>query len=655
MPLISFSNVYRSYQTQIVLDGVSFSIERGDKIGLVGRNGSGKSTVLRIITGKEQPERGTAIIQPRLRIGQVAQDPDLDDSHVVSEAVLQAKPELVQMERDLRRLEQLVGSPSDEGEKALQEYGDIQHEFDRLGGYEFHARASAVLCGLGLPVEVHDRPVSVLSGGQKTRLALAQLLLSDAEVMLLDEPTNHLDVQATEWLEDYLQRSQATILVVSHDRYLLDAVCDHILEIEDSHIESYPGNYTAYLRLKAERLEREKELFERQQQKVQKLEAFIRRYKAGDRSTQARSREKALARMDILDRPGKQKSARINMGPAARSGRDVVRAVQVGKSFGDTPLFKSANLVIERGDRVGLVGPNGAGKTTLIRMIMGQEPITEGALTVGSNVHIGYFSQDFSTLSENRTVLDEIVGSTHLDTPAARSMLGRFLFTDDEVFKNISDLSGGERNRVALCKLLLSRPNVLILDEPTNHLDIATRQGLIDALGDFQGTILVASHDRHLLDRVAGRIIEVADGRVSEHLGNYTDYRRDRFPNDTPSAAPAPSRNGHDASQPGPHGDHRARLKAAGAAGGRQEPAGKSQHRPANLAKPPDTPRQKALTMPRAEKQIQELEHRLSDLTGRMNDPDLYKSPDMLSVVDEYDRVRVRLEHLYEQWAALSE
>ncbi|MDQ2730254.1 MAG: ABC-F family ATP-binding cassette domain-containing protein [Armatimonadota bacterium] len=639
MALINFSNVFRSYGSQIVLDGASFSINRGDRVGLIGRNGSGKSTILRMITGVERPERGSVIVQSKLRIGQMEQEPNLDGSQTVAEAVLQGCPDLVRMEKEMRRLEGALGDPDADHDAMLALYGDLQHEFDRLGGHEFHGKAAAVLCGLGLPVEMHDRSVGVLSGGQKTRLALAQLLLSDSEMLLLDEPTNHLDLEATEWLQAYLQRSSATILLVSHDRYLLDAVCDHIVEIEYLRTTAYEGNYGAFLLQKAERMERERELYERQQQQVQKLEAYIRRYKAGNRATQAKSRENALARIEPMEKPREGRAAKITVGQAARSGRDVVRATDLGIAFDGAPLFGHLNLSIERQDRVGLVGPNGAGKTTLIRMIMGQQEPTEGSLTVGSNVQIGYFSQDFRTLSSSRTVIEEIVADSELDIPAARSMLGRFLFSDDEVFKNVADLSGGERNRVALCKLLLTRPNFLLLDEPTNHLDIATREGLITALEDFNGTLLVASHDRYLLDRVTGRIVEVADGQAKLYGGNYSEYRRKKDGTGGSLAGSPPTANG------GPQQGNRPAPKTQP----RKLEAARSAAAPAPKPQP-----NKPASIPRLEKQIGELETRMTHLNGRMNDPDLYKSPDMQAVVEEYDRVRVRLEHLYEEWGALA-
>ena len=641
MSLISFHNVYRAFGSQVVLDGASFAVSRSDHVGLIGRNGVGKSTLLRLIMGADRPDRGQVILQPRIRIGQVEQDPNLDPTLTVYQSVLDGRPELVKMEQELRRLEQALGDPDADHDAVLESYGELQHEFDRLGGHEFHGKAAAVLAGLGLPLDTHDRPVQVLSGGQKTRLALARLLLSDPDVLLLDEPTNHLDLEATEWLQAYLQRSQATLIVVSHDRYLLDAVCDHIVEVENGRTESYHGNYESYLTQKAERLEKQRETFERQQEEIQKLEAYIRRYKAGNRATMAKSREKMLARIEVVDKPRDSRAMKLRLGGVERSGHDVVKATAVTKRFGELELFRNLDLVIHRGDRLGLVGPNGAGKTTLIRMILGREQPTEGTLTLGSNVHVGYFSQDLQIPSGTRSVLEEILTSSELDIPAARSMLGRFLFTDEEVFKEVGSLSGGERNRVALCKLLLQRPNFLVLDEPTNHLDIATREGLVKALQEFKGTVLVASHDRYLLDRVTDRTLELADGKVHLYPGSYSEYRRQRYGEGEIAAPVLPAvRNTP------PAGPTRSAKKMM------VKPSGKANH-PAPA--PPKKDGKQPVSLPKLEKQIQELETRLSGLTERMNDPELYKSPDMMDVVDEYDRVRLRLEGLYQDWETLAE
>lgn len=620
MAVITLNSVRKSFGGLQVLDEVSFTLGFGEKVALVGPNGSGKTTILRLIAGEEEADSGTIQVLPGVTIGYMPQDSELVGERSLIEEVWNASEEVVRLECELRRLEAAMGEATgEELEAILAKYGEMQHEYERLGGYSFDAEVKSTLSGLGLGPEHWEKPVNILSGGQKTRAALAKLLLQQPDVLLLDEPTNHLDIEAVEWLEDFLQDFSGTVLVVSHDRYFLDRVVTKVIDLHEGYTKTYAGNYTAYVRQKQEFLRQQLEDYERQQAEIARLEDFIRRYHAGQRHREAKSREKKLARMVRIRKPKLEADKmRVRFEQAKTSAQIVADLRDVGKAFGERQLFAGLNLMVENGDRIGIVGPNGAGKTTLLRMIVGDEEPTTGTLSLGYGVEIGYFDQDLSGLDPENTVLEEILDTEDLGPAEARAFLARFLFKGDSVFKAVSKLSGGERNRLVLAKLMLKKPNVLVLDEPTNHLDIDSRQALDDALKAFEGTIILTSHDRYLLNSVATRIVEIKGGAARVFEGNY-DFFVER-------ARPRPAR-----------------------------PSRRKKPKP--VARKPSVASEVAttgLTAEEIERQIEAAESRLAEVTQLLGNPETYANAEKAaSTVAEYHELTRTIEQLYADWEAL--
>jgi len=513
-------------------------------VALVGPNGAGKTTLLKILAGLESPDAGTVTVARGRRVGYLPQEAALTSGLTLYAEALTAFAHLPAMQAELHRLEQAMAQASQVGQDGdltglLEQYAALSAEFERAGGYTYEAETARVLGGLGFSAADFATPVEHLSGGQKTRAALAKLLLAAPDVLLLDEPTNHLDLAATEWLEDYLVHWKGSLVVVAHDRRLLDAVAGKVWELAFGRLEEYPGNYTAYTQLRAERLEQRRTEYATQQAFIAKTEDFIRRYGAGQRSKEAKGREKRLARLERLARPQDIESLRLrfDLTTGLRSG-DIVLAIK-GLAIGyqrEAPLFTVPDLVVRRGERVALLGPNGCGKTTFLKTILGEVPPLPLPLPykergdqvrLGASVQPGYYAQTHEGLNPEATVLDEVF-DFFLNLERARTFLGRFLFTGDDVYKRVGDLSGGERSRVALARLTLEKANFLLLDEPTNHLDILSQEVLEDVLGDFNGTLLFVSHDRYFIDALATHLWVVEDGRLVVHVGNYTDYLEER-------------------------------------------------------------------------------------------------------------------------------
>ncbi len=530
MPLISLHKVTKYYGAQCVLQGVSWGIDPGQHVGLIGANGTGKTTMLQLITGDLSPDEGEVSRRRDLRVGYLTQDAHLTAANSVLDEALSSFERIHELEGQLREaeaaLEQAKGD-ADETERRLGQYGRLEEAYERAGGYTCQHRARTVLHGLGFTDNDLPLPVRVLSGGQKTRLRLGKLLLGDADLLLLDEPESHLDVAATEWLEEYVTDHPAAILLVSHDRYFLDRTVNRIAELEDLGLENFPGNYTQAMAVKAERLKARQREYDQQQAFIEEREEFIRRTIEGVKTKQAQGRRSHLARLERIEKPRtKHRTASLNFGSMKRSGRDVLMLEDLSKSYGTRTLFSGLDFIQHLGDRVGLIGYNGAGKTTLLRMIVGQETPSTGTIRLGTGVDIGYYDQERASLTGERSVLNELWSvRPAMNEGAVRNLLGRFLFRGDDVFKLVGLLSGGEQGRLALAKLILEEPNFLVLDEPTNHLDILSRQALEQALADYPGTLMVASHDRYFLDQTVNALLVFEQEGVSHWEGNYSEYR----------------------------------------------------------------------------------------------------------------------------------
>ncbi|HKX16992.1 MAG TPA: ABC-F family ATP-binding cassette domain-containing protein, partial [bacterium] len=531
MPLVSAVNLTKSYAGVAVLVGASCAIEPGQKVGLVGRNGAGKTTLLRIIAGLESPDDGQVAFAPGAAAGYLPQLPEVDESRTLWEEAASAFAATRSAERRMQEAEHRLALPEVHGDAAalagaLEEYGRLRETFERGGGFTYEAEIRRTLAGLGFREEQWDRPLASMSGGQRARGALARLLLTAPDLLLLDEPTNHLDLDALEWLQTFLQGFRGAVLVVSHDRYLLDAVTARTFELDAGRVEDYPGAYTAYVAEREARRTRQQELFERQREEIAALEEYIRRNRAGQKSRQAKSREKRLEKMVRLEAPRVVRGPAFRLDAPRRGPQVVVRLRNLGKCYGDTAVLFGVSLEIRRGEKVGVIGPNGAGKTTLLRIIAGLEPPTAGLAKLGPGVRVGYFAQHAEgTLAPEQTVLDTVLGDRAMSPEQVRRVLGRFLFSGETVYKRVGDLSGGERRRVALARLVLDRPDLLLLDEPTTHFDLPSLDALEQALAGFEGAMLLASHDRYLLDHVARRLLIVDAGSVRDVAGPYHAYR----------------------------------------------------------------------------------------------------------------------------------
>lgn len=533
MILLQLNKITKYYGADLILSNIKLEIQTGDKIAVVGRNGAGKSTLLKIIAG-EMPFDSGEIVKPKdLTIGYLAQNTGLESTKSIWDEMLTVFEELRNIEAELRNIEQKMAAISSAGDShALQslmkEYDSLQHLYKENGGYQYEADIRSVLHGLRFADYDYSTKISVLSGGQKTRLALGKLLLKKPDLLILDEPTNHLDMETLNWLEQYLQHYNGAVLIVSHDRYFLDRVVNTVYEISRTVCTKYVGNYSAYLKQKAEAYERELKQFEKQQEEIARMKDFIQRNLARASTTKrAQSRRKMLEKMEILDRPaGDEKSASFSFEIEKQSGNDVLKAIDLSLSYDQkTPIVKNINFSINRKDSIALIGPNGVGKSTLLKTIINRLKPLSGKIQFGSNVQIGYYDQEQADLSSSKRVLDELWDDYPEKTEKEiRTVLGNFLFSGDEVLKTVSSLSGGEKARLALAKLMLKKANFLIMDEPTNHLDLDSKEVLENALINFPGTILFVSHDRYFINKIATKIFELSTEGIAEYIGDYDYY-----------------------------------------------------------------------------------------------------------------------------------
>ncbi|NEO22107.1 ABC-F family ATP-binding cassette domain-containing protein [Moorena sp. SIO4A5] len=528
--MLRLEHISKVYPTGEVLKDVNWEVKPGDRIGLVGVNGAGKSTQLKIIAGEMEPTSGVVIRPASLHIAYLTQEFEVDPTRTVSAEFWTVFKEANQVNEEILQVQNAMEMADEaELEGLIRKLDRLQRQFEALDGYGLQAKIDKILPEMGFEPQDSDRLVSAFSGGWQMRMSLGKILLQKPDVLLMDEPTNHLDLETIEWLEKYLKGLKTPMVIVSHDREFLDRLCTQIVETERGVSTTYLGNYSAYLQQKAEMQAAQLSSYERQQKEIEKQQAFIERFRASaTRSTQAKSREKQLEKTERIEAPtANLKTLKFQFPPAPRSGVEVVKIKDLVHDYDDKILFLGADLLIERGDRIAFIGPNGCGKSTLLRMIIGMEQSTEGIVTLGKhNVIPGYFEQNQAEALElSKTVMETI----HDEVPdwknqEVRTLLGRFLFTGDTVYKKVESLSGGEKARLALAKMLLAPANLLILDEPTNHLDIPAKEMLEEALGTYDGTVIIVSHDRYFISKVANKIVEIRDGEFCTYLGDYHYY-----------------------------------------------------------------------------------------------------------------------------------
>jgi len=539
MIVLSCKSITKSYGIRDVLKNITFSINEGDKVGIVGGNGEGKSTLFKILTKELSQDSGEVFIDKNRTIGYLSQHIDLQLDNTIYDEMTLVFKEFLDIENRLQVLEEKMNEPYDESnssyhEKLIKDYTTLQDLYSNKGGYTYKGEISRVLKGLGFLEEDFNKIISTLSGGQKTRVSLCKLLLKNPDIILLDEPTNHLDLNAIEWLEEYLTAYKGTVLVISHDRFFLDCITNNTFEVINGHVNCYNVPYTKFIELRQKNHEAQLKAYNLQQAEIKRQEAIIEKFRSFNREKSIRaaeSREKALNKMEILDTPDKDKNpSKIKFEASVKSGHDVLHIENLSKAYGDNLLFENLDMDIKRGDKVALIGENGRGKTTILKIILEKLKADTGKVVLGANVNLGYYDQEQSNLNLDKTILDEVWDDfPALTTSELRGVLGSFLFRGDDVFKVINTLSGGERCRINLLKLMLSKSNFLLLDEPTNHLDILSREALEEALLSYDGTLLVISHDRYFLNKVINRILELTVDGAKEYLGNYSYYQEKKI------------------------------------------------------------------------------------------------------------------------------
>lgn len=642
--ILSCQNISKAFVENQVLKNVSFHIEDHEKAAIVGINGAGKTTLLRIIVGEMTPDDGQVVLAKDKTLGYLAQNSTVDTSHTIYEELLSVKADLLRLEEKIRECENdMKHADGDALEDLMKQYTSLTHAFETGGGYLYRSELVGVLKGLGFTEDEFSKPVATLSGGQKTRVALGRLLLQNPDLIILDEPTNHLDMNSIAWLETYLLNYKGAVLIVSHDRYFLDRIAGKVIEIDQSKATTFMGNYSDYAVKKEQLRVAAWNAYMNQQRDIKHQEEVIEKLKSFNREKsikRAESREKMLDKIEVIEKPSEVRTdMKLTLTPRILSGNDVLTVEHLSKSFDSHKLFTDVNFEIKRGEHVAIIGDNGSGKTTLLKILNGLVPADQGTFRLGSNVEIGYYDQEHHVLHSEKTLFEEISDDyPYLNNTQIRNVLAAFLFTGEDVFKRISDLSGGERGRVSLAKLVLSNANFLILDEPTNHLDIMSKEILEDALNGYEGTILYVSHDRYFINRTAHRILDLTEGQFVSYVGNY-DYYLEKH--DTVMAAiEANAPQNADA-------DSAVAAKAAESEVKLDWKAQKEEQ--ARL-------RKKENDLKKCEEKIAELEARISEIDTEMSDPAIGTQVAKLQELSkEQTSCQKQLEKLYEQWEELAE
>src|SRR5262245_51044259 len=623
MLLLSCSRLSRGFDEGPLFQDVSFEIHAGERVGLVGPNGAGKTTLLRLLAGLDRPDEGDVRLHAGARVSLLRQKPEFAPGQTLVEEARTALDDFLADHDDMVHTAEALARATDEAErKSLSARYDRLHELlDHHDAFNVEYRIHQVLDGLGFSADDYHRPVESFSGGQQSRLMLAKLLLSAPDVMLLDEPSNHLDIDTTRWLEDYLAAQPEGMLVVSHDRYFLDRVVNKVFELHARRVTSYPGNFKQYWRLRQERFDLELKAYEAQREYIEKQEEYIRRVHYGQLHKQAASRQKALDRLERIERPTMIESPRMHFGAVRRTGDIVLEAENLGKAY-DRPLFRHLNFALPRGKRLGILGPNGSGKTTLLRILLGDEDPDEGVIKRGHLTEVGYYDEHLKVLPDDKPVIRAVWPEDDLEAgeQKMRDLLGRFGLIGDQVYQLVGSLSGGERSRAALARLVALGVNVLVLDEPTNHLDLWARDALEQALLEFEGTVIVVSHDRYLLNCVVDLLIVLEDGRARVIHGNFDTYERMRLLQDKPVPTPA-------------------------------EPSPASQA-PAEPAVPRKRKRRFPYRkVPDLEADIHAHETQLKEIEALLASPDLYRDGDRVKeTTRSFEETKVKLQQLYEHW-----
>ncbi|EAC4729709.1 ABC transporter ATP-binding protein [Listeria monocytogenes] len=645
MILLQVQQISKFFGAEVILDNIKLEVKTGDRIALVGRNGAGKSTLLKIIAGKMSYDGGTISKPKSVEIGYLAQNTGLESSKTIWDEMLSVFDSLRKMEADLRKMELRLGEPElyndpEKYQALMTDYDTLQHTFKESGGYTYEAEIRSVLNGLRFYPEDYEVEIASLSGGQKTRLALAKLLLAKQDILVLDEPTNHLDIETLAWLETYLQNYHGSLLIVSHDRYFLDKVVNQVYEISRTKIDYYKGNYSSFVNQKQAKLEQMWKEFDKQQKQIAKLEDFVARNIVRASTTKrAQSRRKQLEKMDVLGRPqGDEKAAHFGFQFEKQTGKDVLMVDQLSIGYAkDKRIASNLTFEMKRQDSLALVGPNGIGKSTLLKTLIRDIPALSGEFHFGAGVKIGYYDQEQAKLTSNKTVLMELWDDyPELNEVNVRTTLGNFLFSDDDVLKNVQSLSGGEKARPALAKLTLLEANVLILDEPTNHLDIESKEVLEAALIDFEGTILFVSHDRYFINRIASKIVELAPEKATVFLGDY-DYYQEKLAEEKELA----------------------RLDAEDRRKKGEQVEATASVRKLNYQEEKEQQkllRQRKRKLEEIEKSMEETDEKIAELELQLTNPEVFQDHEKsLEITQELDAVKADGEKLMEEWEQISE